>query len=169
MEQSLENKPIIKNRLINFYNSNKLKIYSFIIILFISLITLIFVKNYKEKNNILLGEKYIQAGLNLTSDNVEGAKKIYQEIIMSKNKFYSILALNSIIEKNLISDKKKILEYFNILEKSISSKNQKDLLILKKALYLIKNSDVQSGENLLQELIDKNSHVKKLAEELLLN
>tara|TARA_Y200000002_G_C22644555_1_gene648549 strand:- start:98 stop:607 length:510 start_codon:yes stop_codon:yes gene_type:complete len=169
MEQSLENKPIFKNRLINFYNLNKLKIISFIIILVIVMISFIFVKHYNEKNNILIAEKYIEAGLSLRSENREEAKKIYQEIILSKNKFYSILALNNIIEKNLIADKEKILEYFNILEKSAFSKNQKDLIILKKALYLIKHSDVQMGENLLQELIDKDSHIRKLAEDLLIN
>ena len=44
MEQSLENKSVLKNRLINFYNLNKLKIYSLIIILFLALISLIFLK-----------------------------------------------------------------------------------------------------------------------------
>ena len=169
MEQSLENKLALKNRLINFYNLNKLKIYSLIIILFLALISLIFFKNFNEKNNILLAEKYIEAGLNLKSEDKEEAKKIYQEIILSKNKFYSILALNSIIEKNLINDKEKILEYFKLLEKSAQSENQKDLLILKKALYLIKNSEIQDGENLLKELVNKNSHIRKLAEELLID
>lgn len=169
MEQSLENKSVFKNKLINFYNLNKFKIYTFIIILVLTLISFIFLKNYNEKNNILLAEKYIEAGLNLTSEDKEVAKKIYQEIILSKNKFYSILALNSIIEKNLISDKEKILEYFNLLEKSAHSENQKDLIILKKALYLMKNSEVQESENLLKELVNKDSHIRKLAEELLLN
>ena len=105
----------------------------------------------------------------MTSEDKEVAKKIYQEIILSKNKFYSILALNSIIEKNLINDKEKILEYFNLLEKSAHSENQKDLIILKKALYLMKNSEVQESENLLKELVNKDSHIRKLAEELLLN
>ena len=49
----------------------------------------------------------------------ETAQKIYEEIIISKNKFYSILSLNSIIEQNLIFDRDKILEYFEILEKKI--------------------------------------------------
>lgn len=169
MEQSLENKSVFKNKLINFYNLNKFKIYTFIIILVLTLISFIFLKNYNEKNNILLAEKYIEAGLNLTSEDKEVAKKIYQEIILSKNKFYSILALNSIIEKNLINDKEKILEYFNLLEKSAHSENQKDLIILKKALYLMKNSEVQESENLLKELVNKDSHIRKLAEELLLN
>ena len=169
MEQSLENKSAFKNKLINYYNLNKFKIYTFIIILVLILISFIFLKNYNEKNNILLAEKYIEAGLTLKSEDKEGAKKIYQEIILSNNKFYSILALNSIIEKKLINDKEKILEYFNLLEKSAHSENQKDLIILKKALYLMKNSEVQESENLLKELVNKDSHIRKLAEELLLN
>ena len=50
MEQSLENKSIIKNRLINFYNSNKLKIYVLIIISVIAFISFIFLKKIKLKS-----------------------------------------------------------------------------------------------------------------------
>ena len=81
--------------------------------------------------NILISERYIEAGLYLASNNQENAKKIYEEIILSKNTFYSVLALNTIIEKDLIKNKERILEYFNV-EKSVSSKDQKDLIILKK-------------------------------------
>ena len=70
--------------------------------------------------------------LYLASENKDKAKKIYEEIILSKNDFYSILALNKIVEKNLVIEENKVLEYFNILEKSISSKDEKDLIILKK-------------------------------------
>ena len=45
-------------------------------------------------------------------------KNIYEEIILSKNKFYSLLALNTILEKNLINDKKKYLDYFEIIRKN---------------------------------------------------
>ena len=37
----------------------------------------------------------------------ETAAKYYEEIILSKNKFYSVLALNAILEKELIKDKKR--------------------------------------------------------------
>ena len=33
----------------------------------------------------------------------------------------------------------------------------------------MKNSEVQESENLLKELVNKDSHIRKLAEELLLN
>ena len=67
----------------------------------------------------------------------------------------------------LTRDKNIILEYFNILENSISKGNQKDLIIFKKALFLIKNSDNQKGKNLLEKLIEKNSILKPISQELL--
>ena len=59
------------------------------------------------------------------------------------------------------------MKYFNILENSISKEDQKDLIILKKALFLIKNSENQKGKNLLKKLISKNSVLKTLSLELL--
>tara|TARA_B100001057_G_scaffold492829_1_gene586051 strand:- start:2428 stop:2937 length:510 start_codon:yes stop_codon:yes gene_type:complete len=169
MEEKLNNKLELKTKLINFYNLNKVKIFTFILITIITLITIIFLKINDEKKNILLAEKYIQAGIFLTSNKSDEAKQIYEEIIFSKNKFYSILSLNTILEKNLISDKNKILEYFNILEKIISNKNNKDLIMLKKALYLIKESNTQEGRNLLKNLIENNSNLKIIAQEFLEN
>ena len=165
MEQNSENKSELQNKLVNFYNINKAKIYIFLFLLIAILTVSIFIKYKNEKKNILIAEKYIEAGINLAS-NKDKAKKLYEEIVLSNNKFYSILSLNTIIEKNLISDKNKVLEYFNILEKSISSNEQKDLIILKKALYLIKESDIQTGNKLLRKLIEKNSTLKPIAREL---
>jgi len=167
MDQTEENKIEIKGKIINFYNNNKAKIYLFILILILSLVLLSFFKVNNEKKNIIAAEKYIEAGIYLgTNKKKEDATKIYEEIILSGNKFYSILALNTVIEKNLILDKNKILEYFEILEESISTKNQKDLILLKKAIYLIKNSDIQRGNNILKKLIEENSSLKALAQEL---
>ena len=134
MDQSVENKTELKIRLLNFYNSNKVKIYFLLFVIILTLISFSFIKYKIEKNNILVGEKYVEAGLNLSLNQTDKAKKIYEEIIYSENNFYSILALNVIIEKKLIKDKEKILEFFEIVEKSISLKSQKDLIALKKAL-----------------------------------
>ena len=167
MEDNLENKKDFKNRLIDLYNQNKLKLFVIILIILIILISLIFLKYNNEKRNIMLAEKYVQAGLLLAAKNEDNAKKLYEEIIVSENKFYSILALNTIIEKDLISSKKKILEYFDILENSISAKDNVDLIKLKKALYLIKTSDIQKGNEILKSLIDNNSSLNSIAEELI--
>ena len=81
------------------------------------------------------------------------------------NKKFEIL--NTIIEKELILDNNKILEYFSNVEKSISNKDQKDLIILKKALYQISIKNEEEGDKLLQRLIDNNSSLKDIAQEIL--
>ena len=167
MEESLENKLDFKSKLINFYNYHKVKIIILIFVLIFVSIFLIFLENRKEKNNTLAAEKYVQAGLNLVSNKKENARILYEEIILSKNKFYSILALNTILEKQLVNDKKVILEYFKILERIKYSKDKADLIKLKKALYLLQNNDDKIGKNLLQSLIEENSNFKQLAEKII--
>ena len=117
-----------------------------------------------------MAEKYIQAVLNLSENKKESeVKKLLNEIILSGNKFYSVLALNRIIEKNLFENDEKILEYFNILENYDFNEEEMDLLIFKKALFLLKTSKNLEGNNLLEGLIKKDSKFKDLAEETLLN
>ena len=167
MEESLQNKTELKDRLIRFYDSNKTKIYTVVIVLIISLILFIFFKQSKENQNTFIAEKYVTADVYLNSNRKDKALEIFEEIILSKNKFYSILALNTIVEKELISDKDKILKYFDILEKSISEETQEDLIILKKALYLIKQSENQRGIDLLKKLVEKKSSLSDLAQDIL--
>ncbi len=167
MEQSVENKIEFKNKLLNFYKFNKIKIIAINIILIFILIFSFYLNYQNKKNNELVAEKYIKAGIYLASNKKEDAIKIYESIILSKNNFYSILSLNTIIEKDLISDKKKIIEFFEILEKKISNKDQEDLLILKKALYLIKITDIQDGNNLLKSLANRDTILKTIAQDLL--
>jgi len=167
MEEKLEDKIDFKNKFIKFYHSNKVKFIIFCFILILIVIAIFIIKQINESKNITLAEKYVQAEILLSSNKNEKAKQLYEEIILSKNKFYSILALNTIIEKDLISDKKKIIEYFSTLEKSTSNKDNKDLIILKKALYFLKESNTQESKVLLKNLIENNSNLKKIAQELL--
>ena len=167
MDQNLERKQELKNKIINFYNLNKVKVFFFILIFLIGVISTIFFKINSERKNILISDKYIQAGLYLSSNNVKKAKILFEEIIQSNNKFYSILAFNTILEKNLISDKKQILKYFSVLEKSVNTLDNKDLIAFKKALYSIKFFDNKTGEDLFRDLINKDSILKPLAQEVL--
>ena len=167
MEQNVNHKIEFKEKLITFYNSNKLKLFiclSFLVIIVISM-TIFEINN--KKSNDLIAEKYVSASLYLNTDNKEKSIEIYEEIIFSRNNFYSILSLNMILEKNLVPDKDKILNYFKTIEDKNLSDEQIDLIVFKKALYLIKISNIEEGNNLLKNLIDKNSKLKTLAEEIL--
>ena len=169
MEQEIENKTEIKKRLIDYYFKNKIKIFAVVLSLIsIFILSIIFTYN-KEKKNILIADKYLKAGIFLSNNNKDDAKNLYEEVVLSKNKFYSILALNVIIEKDLVKDKEKILNFFKEIENLNISEEKKDLLMFKKALYLIKISKNEDGKKLLNNLIDKNSKLKPLIEEIIAN
>jgi hypothetical protein len=167
MELNIEKKIEIKDKLNSFYLANKLKIYIIIFIVIFSIISANFFLINIKKNNELIAEKFIQAGLLLSSKNKEKSKEFYEEIILSKNNFYSILSLNTILEENLISDKNKILEYFSIVEKLTKSNEQLDLIFFKKALFLINKEEIKEGKAILEKLINQDSKYKFLAEEVL--
>ena len=169
MEQNAENKVDFKNRSINFYILHKIKILTLAIILIIFFILVIFLNYKNEKDNELVAENYIKAGIYLASNKKKDAIEIYDNIILGKNDFYSILSLNTIIEKNLISDQKTIIKYFEILEDKISNREQENLILLKKALYLIKIGDFQNGNNLLKSLAERDTILKTVVQDLLKN
>ena len=167
MDQNLENNKSFKDKTSLFFNQNKLKIIFLIFIIFLVIIFFLFLNINNEKKNNLISEKYIQAGIYLSSGQRTKSTKIYENIILSKNKFYSILALNTILEKQLISDQKKILNYFEVIEGLDISTDRKDLILLKKSLYLMKNSKQKKAKKILKELVEKNSKFKNLANEIL--
>ena len=167
MELNVDKKIEFKDKLNSFYSENKLKVYIIIIIVIFSIISVNLFNINKEKKNEFIAEKYIQAGLLLSSKNQEKSKKIYEEIILSENNFYSILSLNTILEENLITDKNKILEYFSIVEKLTKSNDQLDLIFFKKALFLIEKKEITEGKAILKKIISQESKYKFLAEEVL--
>ncbi len=169
MDQNLDNKIELKSKLINFYKENKIKILIFFSIFLIIVALVIFLQINNERKNILISEQYIKAGILYSKNQNQKSKEIYENILKSKNSFYSTLALNNIVEKDLENDKNKILEYFDKVEKLQKNKDQKDILKFKKALFLLKNFEKKDANKLFKELINTNSKIKNLAEEILSN
>ncbi len=169
MEQNIDNKIDFKSRVINFYKENKIKIQIFLIAILISLISIALLQAYNEKKNNQISEQFINAGILFTRDEKEKSKKIYEDILKSNNSFYSILALNNILEKDLEKNDTKILEYFDMVEKLQNKKEQKDILKFKKALFLLKKLNNQEAKILLKELIESDSKIKNLAENILID
>jgi len=66
----------------------------------------------------------------------------------------------------LVEDKKKILEYFELIENLKLSKEKKNLIHLKKSLFLIENLEVEKGKDLLNKLIQSETNLKSIAEEI---
>ena len=86
-------------------------------------------------------------------------QKIYEEIVQG-NKFYSFCS--HLIEK-IDYDQNEILRYFSILEETVTQRFRS--IILKSFIWKINNSE--EGNNLLKKLIDKNSSLKKIAQEIM--
>jgi predicted negative regulator of RcsB-dependent stress response len=167
MNNLTEQKPDLIETIKLIINRKKL----FILILLFIIISLFFgiyaFKYYQDNENKKISEKYIKANIYLAAKNLDKSKTTYKEIIDSNNKFYSILALNSIIENNLENDSEEILKLFNKLENIKQYKTKKNLLKLKKSLYLINISKKNEGKILLNEIIESESVWKDIAKEIL--
>ena len=76
------------------------------------------------------------------------------------------MALNEIIDNDLEKNNEEVLRLFNTIESIKVEKEQKNLVKLKKALYLIKISKNEEGKKLLSEIISDNSIWKDAATEI---
>ena len=153
-------------KLINFLKRKKKLLLIIIILVFFSFLGLLYLNNNKNVKNIKISQEYVKAGIFLSSKNNEKAKIIYKDIILSKNKFYSLSALNNIIENNLEDNNEEVLTLFKIIENSGNKKEYINLVKLKKSLYLKKISKIEDADKLLKEIIEDNSMWKKLATEI---
>lgn len=163
MENEIVEKTNFTDRIVTIVKKRKklfIVIISFIFAIFLGIIFL----NYSQNNeNIKISEKYIKAGIFLSIEDKEKSRIIYKEIISSKNKFYSLLSLNKIIENDLETDSNEILKLFDIVESINLKKEHSDIIKLKKGLYLNKISKTKEGKKLLKEIISNDSIWKEIA------
>jgi len=125
-----------KSKLKNFYESNKILIFSFITIMLILIFFFLFYFEKKEEKKVLLSENFIQAKIYLGSKNNEKAINILKSIIDSNDYTYSTLSLFLIVNQNLIKNKNEVAELFSqVLENNKLNKELRNLLIFKKAVY----------------------------------
>ena len=133
-----------KSKIKKFYESNKILIYSSILILIISFGSLSFYLESKESKKILLSENYIQAKFYLENGNKSEALNTLKKVIFANDSTYSTLSFFLILNQNLISDYKEIsILYDHLLENNKFEKELRNLLIYKKALF-ISNSIIES-------------------------
>ena len=132
----------------NFLTKNKKKI----VILFSSIILIIFgfflYDEFKEKNKIKIDNNYNIAIAKFNSGQKNNVEKELINIVNAKDRTYSPLALYFLIDNNILSDKVKINELFDIVINETSlEKEIKFLIIYKKVLF---NSDTESENNLIK-------------------
>ncbi len=124
------------------------------LILFIYLI----IQNNTKKENINISEDFNQARILISQDKKNEGKNILIKIVEKKNKFYSPLSLFVIIDRKLEENDQKIIEMFDkvISIKSIDKEN-KNLIKIKKALFLTEFADEDIIIKTLNPIINSKS------------
>ena len=126
-----------KSKIKKFYESNKILIFSSILILIISFGSLSFYLESKESKKILLSENYVQAKFYLENGNKSEALNTLKKVIFANDSTYSTLSFFLILNQNLISDHKEISAlYDHLLENNNFDKELRNLLIYKKSLFI---------------------------------
>lgn len=143
---------------ISFFKKNlKIIIVIFTIIL-IGFAAFIWLDIRNNNKNILISNQYNEAVILIKRDQKKKATNILKKIINSKNNFYSPLSLYLILENQLEEDPKKILELFDkILSINKIDKANKDLIKIKKALYLTIHGNEQKILSELNPVINSDS------------
>ena len=101
--------------------------------------------NLKKNNLLKYLKNIIVLKFLLKRDNPNEALKILEDLILKKNKFYSPSALNLIIDKELIKDKKKVLFFFDeIISNNKLDTETKNLFIFKKIVFI--GDDIKENE-----------------------
>ena len=125
-----------KTKLKKFYETNKILIFSTILILIIAIVSVIFYSETKEKKKILLSDKYLSAKIYLENGDRNKVKNILKTIIFANDSTYSTLSLFLILNENLIVDQRELSNLFDhVLENNKFEKEIENLIIFKKALF----------------------------------
>ena len=142
----------------NFFIKNKTKLVLFTS--FIALILIVFFGYEKYNNNkkIKISNKFNYTVIEYSESDKKKTANELTDIVKMRDSTYSPLSLYFIIENNLILDKNKINDLFDILIEKTSLENEiTNLIIYKKELY---NADqVNEGTllNILNPLINSES------------
>ena len=125
-----------KSKLKRFYESNKILIYSSVLILIIFFVSISLYLESKEKKRILLSENYVKAKIYLENGKKIEAINILKSVIFANDSTYSPLCFFLILNQDLISDFKEISILFeHLLENNKFDKEIRNLLVYKKALF----------------------------------
>lgn len=159
-EETLNTENKLKNIQIIFKKNIKyIFILTFVIIL--AAIASIYVKNNKEKNQVLVSEKFINAKILLEKKQNGKAKKILEELVDNKNSFYSPLSLSLIISNELEKSEENIINLFDkVLSINSLEKLELDLVLYKKTIFLAKIGKDQKLLDTANRLINNESSLR---------
>ncbi len=135
----------------NFFLTNKNKLVIFLILILLILVIFFGYGEFKKNQKIKISNLYNSTILEFNENTKIKSLDSLIQIVNEKDPTYSLLSLYFIIDNNLVNDRNKINDLFDVLIKKVSlDKEIKNLVIYKKGLF---NAD-ESNENELLNILD---------------
>ena len=160
MEEEIQiiNQNTRREKFKNFIIKNKKILVTSVSCIIIIILLLVFYSEIKFKNQIKLGNKYNEIVLSYEKINNQNSEEELIDIIQKKDPTYSPLALNFIIDNEIVNDKIKVNELFDIIIEKTNIENEiKNLIIYKKALYNSDNINENDLINILNPILNSES------------
>ena len=160
MEEEIQiiNQNTRREKFKNFIIKNKKILVTSVSSIIIIILLLVFYSEIKSKNQIKLGNKYNEIVLSYEKTNNQNSEEELIDIIQKKDPTYSPLALNFIIDNEIVNDKIKVNELFDIIIEKTNIENEiKNLIIYKKALYNSDNINENDLINILNPILNSES------------
>lgn len=160
MEEEIQiiNQNTRREKFKNFIIKNKKILVMSVSSIIIIILLLVFYSEIKFKNQIKLGNKYNEIVLSYEKKNNQTTEEELIDIIQKKDPTYSPLALNFIIDNEIVNDKIKVNELFDIIIEKTNIENEiKNLIIYKKALYNSDNINENDLINILNPILNSES------------
>lgn len=160
MEEEIQiiNQNTRREKFKNFIIKNKKILVISVSSIIIIILLLVFYSEIKFKNQIKLGNKYNEIVLSYEKTNNQNSEEELIDIIQKKDPTYSPLALNFIIDNEIVNDKIKVNELFDIIIEKTNIENEiKNLIIYKKALYNSDNINENDLINILNPILNSES------------
>ena len=147
-----------KSKLRIFYEKNKILIFSTVLIIIIIVGSFGFYSTLKEQKKTFLAESYIDAKIYLANNDKNTAKNILKEIIYANDSTYSTLSFFLILNQKLIKEQEELSNLFDyVIENNIFEKEEKNLIIFKKALFQSNFIDESELLEVLKPLINTDT------------
>ena len=126
---------------------------------FILIIFLFFLySDFKHKNQLKIADKFNEITTSYDNKKNENIVQDLTSIIYKKDKTYSPLALNFLIDNKIVNDKEKINKFFDIIINEIKlEKEIKNLITYKQALYNAESSEENNLLKILNPILNSDS------------
>ena len=155
--------------IISIVKKNSKLLITIVSVALLGLITILYLNYKNQKDLIHISEQYYKAQILIEKKNNNQAKLILEKNKKKKSKLYSPLSLYLIIDLKLESNSLKVIELFDeVLKIKKIGKEDRNLIKIKKALYISNNNDEeQIILDLLNPIVNSNSIWRKMSIEFL--